>query len=418
MSLMNNYRELVDPDLGRVSALIYADDAIYDAEMRNIFGKCWLFLAHESMLAKRGDYLTTSMGDDPVVVVNQGGGEYVAFLNQCRHRGMRLCRADEGNARAFTCSYHGWVYDLGGNLVQVPHEEDGYLGALDKSRLGAQRVPRIANYRGFIFGTWAEDGPSFEEYLGDMAWYFDSFADRWEHSEVLGAANRWIIDCNWKLPSEQFATDVYHAETSHVSALIAQGKQWVDTESRGLQFSSPGGHGTGFYLDDAPDMTDSGKVVDEYRATSRQAEIERLGETRALHVRGHNTVFPNFSFLVGTNTFRVWQPRGPHSIEVTAWTLADRDAPAEVKDAIRRNAVRTFSAGGIFEAEDGENWAEIQQVLQSRRARHSSFNFTMGRGDAGTHPDFPGAISNIYSEEAGRAFYRRWLQLMVDGEKS
>lgn len=416
--MTNKYRDLVDPDQGQVSALIYADDAIYDAEMRAIFGKCWLFLAHESMLPKRGDYLTTSMGDDPVVVVHQGNGEYIAFLNQCRHRGMRLCRADEGNARAFTCSYHGWVYDLSGNLKQVPHEEDGYLGALDKARLGALRVPRIAKYRGFIFGTWAEEGPSFEDYLGDMAWYFDSFADRWERSEVLGAPNRWTIDCNWKLPSEQFATDVYHAETSHVSALIAQGKEWVNADSHGLQFSSPGGHGTGFYLDDAPDMTNYGPAVDEYRAVSRQAEIERLGEARALHVRGHNTIFPNFSFLIGTNTFRVWHPRGPHSIEVMAWTLADRDAPAEVKDAIRRNALRTFSAAGIFEAEDGENWAEIQHVLQSSRARRSSFNFTMGLGAAGTQDGFPGVISNIYSEEAGRSFYRRWLELMEDGDAS
>jgi phenylpropionate dioxygenase-like ring-hydroxylating dioxygenase large terminal subunit len=413
-----DYRGLADPDEGRVSALIYSDDAIYDAEMRAVFGKCWLFLAHESMLPKRGDYLTTTMGDDPVVVVNQGNGEYAAFMNQCRHRGMRICRADEGNARAFTCSYHGWVYDLQGDLVQVPHEEDGYLGALDKRSLSAKRVPRISNYHGFIFGTWDENGVSFEEYLGDMAWYFDSFADRWERSEVLGAANRWTIGCNWKFPAEQFATDAYHAETSHISALIAQGKDYIDENSRGLQFASAGGHGTGFYLDDAPDMTDYDQAVIDYRAATRQAEIDRLGETRAVHVRGHNTIFPNFSFLIGTNTFRVWQPRGPHSIDVSAWALADGDAPAEVKDAVRRNFLRTFSAGGIFEAEDGENWAEIQQVLRGHRARRASFDFTMGLGSAGTHHDFPGVISNIYSEEAGRAFYHRWLELMLDGAES
>jgi len=414
--MTKKYSDLVDPDEGQISALIYADEDIYDQEMRSIFGTSWLFLAHESMIPKKGDYLTTTMGDDPVVVVRQSSGEFVAFMNQCRHRGMRLCRSDEGNAKAFTCSYHGWVYDLSGKLVQVPHEEDGYLGALNKEKLGAQRVPRVTNYKGFIFGTWSEEGPTFEEYLGDMAWYFDSFADRWQHNEVLGAPNRWIIDCNWKFPAEQFATDVYHAETSHISALIAQGGDWVNADTRGLQFSSPGGHGTGFYLDDAPDMTDYGPVASEYRAAIRQTEIERLGETRAVHVRGHNTIFPNFSFLVGTNTFRIWQPRGPHSIEVMTWTLGDADAPAEVKDAMRRNALRTFSAGGIFEAEDGENWSEIQGVLKGNRAGRSSFNFTMGRGAAGHHDDFPGLIGNIYSEEAGRSFYRRWLELMEKGD--
>jgi 3-phenylpropionate/trans-cinnamate dioxygenase alpha subunit len=411
-----NYRDLVDPAEGRVSALIYADEDIYDAEMAKVFGQSWLFLAHESMVPRKGDYLTTTMGDDPVVVVRQPDGEFVAFLNQCRHRGMKLCRSDAGNARGFTCSYHGWTYDLQGNLTQVPHEADGYLGNLDKARLGALRVPRVVNHRGFVFGTWQSEGPTFEEYLGDMSWYFDSFADRWEKSEVLGAPNRWIIDCNWKFPSEQFATDVYHAETSHVSAIMAQGKDWVNEDSRGLQFSSPGGHGTGFFLDDAEDMTEYGPKVEAYRRASREAEIERLGETRAVNVRGHNTIFPNFSFLIGTNTFRVWQPRGPHSVEVMAWTLADAAAPAEVKDAMRRNAIRTFSAGGIFEAEDGENWAEIQDVLKGRRSRRNDFNFSMGVGTAGTTEGFPGTTNNIYSEEAGRAFYGRWLELMEGGD--
>ena len=124
---------------------------------------------------------------------------------------------------------------------------------LDKSQLGAVRVPRSRNHKGFVFGTW--DGgrhPASRSTWATWLWYFDSFADRWENSEVLGAANRWIIDCNWKFPSEQFATDVYHAETTHVSAIMAQGKDWVDEESRGLQFSSPGGHGTGFFLDERP----------------------------------------------------------------------------------------------------------------------------------------------------------------------
>ena len=153
--------------------------------------------------------------------------------------------------------------------------------------------------------------------------------------------------------------------------------------------------------------------MEEYLAgDAREREIERLGETRAVNVRGHNTIFPNFSFLIGTNTFRVWQPRGPHSLEVMAWTLGDADAPDEVKDAMRRNALRTFSAGGIFEAEDGENWSEIQDVLEGRRARRSEFNFTMGLGAARTPRRLSRDPNNIYSEEAGRSFYRRWLELM------
>ncbi len=125
------------------------------------------------------------------------------------------------------------------------------------------------------------------------------------------------------------------------------------------------------------------------------------------------TVFPTFSFLPMIQTMRVWHPRGPGEIEVWAWALVERDAPAEVKEAIRVGVLRTFSAGGIFEQDDGENWLEIQKVLRGHMARRQQFNLEMGLGHARTdHPDFPGRINNVYGEEAARGFYRRWAELI------
>lgn len=94
---------LVDLERGTVSASIYTDEQIYQLELEKIFGKCWLFLAHESMIPSPGDYITTYMGEDPVIVTRLPDGTVGAFLNVCRHRGMRLCRSDGGNVRAFTC---------------------------------------------------------------------------------------------------------------------------------------------------------------------------------------------------------------------------------------------------------------------------------------------------------------------------
>lgn len=64
--------------------------------------------------------------------------------------GMRICRSDAGTSKTFTCTYHGWAYDLEGNLINVPLEERAYHNEIDKSRWGALKVPRIANYRGFL----------------------------------------------------------------------------------------------------------------------------------------------------------------------------------------------------------------------------------------------------------------------------
>ena len=415
--MLADVKSLVDVDHGLISRRIFIERDIYEQELDRIFARCWLFLCHESQIPHPGDFFSTYMGEDPVLVVRDSGGTVRAFLNVCRHRGNRLCRADTGNAAYFTCAYHGWTYGNDGHLVGVPSLQEAYFGALDTTQWGLIPVAQLDSYKGLIFATFDPTAPPLLEYLGEMAWYLDAFFDRREGGiEVFAGVHKWVIPCNWKFPAENFGGDAYHVAWSHRSAISAgfsTGATLKPTTS-GSMLSPGNGHCIiAFGAHDVGDPPIPEILTYEERI---RPEVERrLGPRIGLVNPIVGTVFPNFSILRATSrTFRVWHPHGPDQIVVTSWIYTDKAAPPEVKEAMRLAGIRGFSPSGTFEQDDMDNWQECTQTCRGVVSRRLPLNTQMGLGHDRFDPTLKAWASEFrLSENNHRHFYRRWAQLMA-----
>ena len=180
---MTSFTHLVAED--QVHHSVYSDPAIFDLEMERVFGRAWLLLGHNSQIRNPGDYLTTRMGREPVIVTRHRDGAVHVLINRCAHRGAMVCHEASGNARQFACPYHGWVFDTDGALRSVPMPQGYGADAATKfARLGLTRVARVQEYRGFIFASLASSGPTLAEHLGPIVSSFDDLLDRAPEGEI------------------------------------------------------------------------------------------------------------------------------------------------------------------------------------------------------------------------------------------
>ena len=226
-------RTLIQP--GRVHRCIYTDPDIFELELDRIFGSAWVYVGHESQVQHPGDFFATRIGRRPLLLVRDAAGKVQLLHNQCAHRGSMVVASEGGHTSEFRCCYHGWTYHLDGRLKAAPLLH-GYPDGFDPEdpNVAMRAVPRVASYRGFVFGSLAPDGPSLEEFLGYMTTSFDDMVDRAPDDglDAAGGVFKHTYKANWKLYLENLC-DAAHPLFVHQSSIDAAQRQSDDVHSDG-----------------------------------------------------------------------------------------------------------------------------------------------------------------------------------------
>jgi phenylpropionate dioxygenase-like ring-hydroxylating dioxygenase large terminal subunit len=429
---------LVDRGNGTIARRIFVDPEIYAAEQQRIFTRAWLFIGHESQIPNPHDYFVSRMGEESVILTRDQAGEVHVLLNSCTHRGMKVCRYDQGNTRAFTCPYHAWSFSTDGRLVNapgglygVPHFDRAYHGELDKKDWGLIRCPRVARYKGTVWASWDSEAPPLEDYLGDMRLYLDFALDHRDGrpggSVAIAGVQKWRVNCNWKFAPENFIGDMYH-DVSHRSVDMvgigpSGGKGRRDALRPRTTIGFPGlGHGV---IGEPPHWAEPAYVPAYQKNPEVEAYYREIHDRRVAHFGDRlrvtmsvGTIFPNMSFHGRQpRTIAVFHPISPTEMEMWRFYLMDTDAPKVVQDTARHYFLRYSGPGGMTESDDMENWTYATAAAKGAISSRLAFNYQMGMGHARPVPGLNGAVENgEITEENARIFYARWADFMdADG---
>jgi phenylpropionate dioxygenase-like ring-hydroxylating dioxygenase large terminal subunit len=339
-------RHLVRAD--SVHRSVYTDPEIFALEMERVFGRAWLYLAHESELSQPGDYIVRHMGTQAVVLTRNRSGEIDAIFNRCTHRGATLCAFDKGSApHGHQCPYHGWMFNGDGTVRFIPHAGN-YEDVLDKADFGIAKV-RIDIYRGFVFGNLAGDAAApLTDFLGHMKSSIDDLVDRSPTGriEVGKYQLRHFYRANWKMTFENL-NDTVHPGFAHsasvVSARAVQSQVGRDNvvptvgmmlaNGKPIQFfqdldmvTVPGGHsyiGGHMGADYTPDTADA------YTA----ALIAHHGEAKARQIlsvdRHLMLLYPSSFWHARYQTIRIMRPVRHDLTEMIGFTFRLVGAPEE-----------------------------------------------------------------------------------------
>mgnify|MGYP003853242933 CR=1 FL=1 len=189
----------------------YNDERLFRLDMQGIFEREWIFVGMSCEVPAKGNFMTLTIGDNPLVIVRGDGGILHAFHNVCRHRGSRLCATERGKVAKLVCPYHQWTYELDGRLLFAGSD----MGQdFDLKAHGLKSVA-LTEAGGFLFVCLAEQPPAADELKETFAHYLAPY-----DMENLKVAVSSTIEesANWKLVIEN-NRECYHCNGAHPELL-------------------------------------------------------------------------------------------------------------------------------------------------------------------------------------------------------
>ncbi len=395
--------------VSRVPLWLYTDKEIYAEELRRIFeGPSWSYVALEAELPSLGDWRASWVGELPVIVVRSGADAFSVLVNQCAHRGLRVCHRPAGNAQTFQCPYHQWTYRLDGTLAGVPFARglDGKGGMpADFDRAAHRLRPlSVARRNGVLFASLDASAPPLETFLGAaMLHWFDRVFDG-RPLRILGAS-RQRIPANWKLMFENIK-DPYHASLLHVF-LVTFGLFRADNPSR-TEMDPTGRHSVLVSRRGGDRRASSAtREMASFREKLELKDprlVEVVREFKDEHTVVMQTLWPNLIVQQQANTLATRQlvPRGPESFDLhwTFFAYADDDA-AMIERRLRH--ANLMGPAGFVSIDD----SEVMDLAQRGIASSPGGNAVLEMGGRGT-----GDEDHIVTEAAIRAFYAHYREVM------
>jgi benzoate/toluate 1,2-dioxygenase subunit alpha len=424
-------RALVRPE--SVHRDVYTDPELFDLEMERLWRNTWIFVGHDSQVPNPGDFYTTQIGREPVIMLRDAQGAVRVLLNRCAHKGAKLASAPSGNCGGMLrCPYHGWIYRLDGSLRTVPIRS-GYDGSgfeNDRAAAGLAPVPGVENYRGFVFARLAPGGIGLREYFGDSLTSIDNMVDRSPEGrlEITGGVLRYMHDCNWKMFVENL-NDTMHPMVAHESSAGTARDLWrevpPDTPKpmvieqflpfvSGYEFMD--GMGVRIF-DNGHSYT--GVNFSIHSAYSGVSEYERrmhvaYGAERAqaiLREARHNTVYyPSLTIKGAIQAIRVARPIAANRTLLESWTLRLVGAP---DDLLKRTVMYTRlinAPTSVVGHDDLHCYRAIQEGLAASGNDWVSLHRKYRPGEP---PAAPGVYAGL-DEVSMRGQYQAWRRYMTE----
>ncbi|MDR5739224.1 Rieske 2Fe-2S domain-containing protein [Caballeronia sp. LZ016] len=347
---------------------IFTNPDLYELEMKHIFEKNWVYLAHESQVPNNNDYYTTSIGRQPIVITRDKTGELHAVINACAHKGAMLCRRKHGNKGSFTCPFHGWTFSNAGKLLKVKDEKTTEY-PVQFNKQGShdlKKVARFENYRGFLFGSLSDDVMPLEDYLGETKIIIDQIVSQAPDGlEVLRGSSSYIYDGNWKMQMEN-GCDGYHVSTVHWNYSATMGRRKVEgtkaVDANGWSKSVAGVYGFehGHILLWTNTMNPEVRPVYEHR----DEIAARVGEDKAKYIVNQTRnlcLYPNVFLMDQFSTqIRVVRPVSVDKTEVSIFCFAPKGESAESRAIRIRQYEDFFNVSGMGTSDDLEEFRACQ----------------------------------------------------------